>query len=148
MIESVMFVFGRKSLASLEWVRPDLILVVSRGLLYTPYDFMITEGRRFLERQKRLVAAGFSWTLNSKHLVQPDGFAHAIDVMAVGDLDADGDIDAQDLSLTWDREIYGEIAKGMKKAATELGRTIRWGGDFKATRSGEPRFDGPHFEIV
>lgn len=136
----MMFTFGHKSKASLLHVHSDLVLVVSRGLLYSPYDFMVTEGLRLMERQKRLMAQGFSKTLNSNHLMQSDGFAHAFDVMAVGDLDRDGDVDAQDKALTWDHVIYSGIAEAMKRAAAEMSISIRWGGDFKSF------FDGPHFE--
>ncbi len=136
------FVFGSRSRRRLEGVHSDLVLVASRGLLYSTVDFAITEGVRSLERQRGLKAKGFSQTLTSKHLVQDDGFAHAFDVMAVGDLNGDGDVDAQDKSITWDRDLYGEIAKAMKQAAAELGISVRWGGDFKSF------YDGPHFELV
>jgi len=95
-----------------------------------------------MPRQQKLVNAGFSRTLNSKHLFQGDGFSHAIDIVAVGDLNKDGCIDAQDKSLTWAEDIYTEIAGGIKKASRELRIKIRWGGDFKSF------FDGPHFEVV
>lgn len=135
------FSFGRRSRGMLVKVHPDLILVVSRGLLYSKYDFAVTEGARDIERQKALLAKGFSKTLRSNHLIQPDGFAHAFDVMAVGDLDASGTVDAQDRSLTWNRDIYRSIAESMKQSAEELRIGIRWGGDFKTF------FDGPHFEL-
>jgi len=135
------FTFGRMSRTKLIGVHPDLVLVVSRGLLYSRVDFAITEGVRSYERQKDLVAQGKSWTLNSNHLVQPDGFAHAIDVMAVGDLNADGVVDAHDKGIAWTRGFYHDIADAMKQAAEELGIGIRWGGDFAG------RYDGPHFEL-
>jgi len=122
-------------------VHPDLVLVTSRGLLYSQVDFAITEGLRDIERQRALVASGYSKTMRSNHLRQPDGFSHAVDVMAVGDIDQDGKIDAQDTSLTWDRDVYRKIAEAMHRAAAELGIGIRWGGDFKSF------FDGPHFEL-
>jgi len=137
-----MFTFGTRSLANLSQVDPRLILVVSRGLLYTPIDFMVTEGLRLWERHKMLIAEDRSWTTHSKHLMQPDGFAHAIDIMAVGDIDGDGDIDAKDKDRTWDRVVYGVIADRMLRASKEFGYPIRWGGHFKH------RFDGPHFELV
>lgn len=136
------FKFSARSKVRLLGVRPDLILVVSRGLLYSSIDFAITEGLRGLERQKMLLETGKSRTLRSSHLRQPDGFAHAIDVMAVGDLDRDGDIDAQDKNITWNREWYGSISDAMYKAARELDISIRWGGAFKSF------YDGPHFELL
>lgn len=136
------FVFGERSRRMLVGVHPDLVLVVSRGLKYSTRDFAVTEGVRSIERQRMLKAKGLSMTLNSKHLCQADGFAHAIDVMGVGDLDIDGDVDAQDRAMTWDRVVYKGIARGFAQAAQELGIGIRWGGDFKNF------FDGPHFELL
>ncbi len=121
---------------------PDLALVISRGLLYSPYDFVVTEGPRTIERQRELVSKGYSKTYASKHLPQSDGLAHAIDVMAIGDLNRDGVVDRHDKAITWDRHVYTAIAEAMKTAATQLGIEIRWGGDF------EGFFDGPHFELV
>ena len=77
-----MWRFGKRSIERLEGVHPKLILVVSRGLLYSPIDFTVIEGLRTLERQKILKAQGRSQTLKSNHLT-----GRAIDVMAVGDLD-------------------------------------------------------------
>lgn len=134
--------FSARSRQALLGVHPDLVLVVSRGLQYSPIDFAVTEGVRSLRRQRELVAQGWSKTLKSKHLEQADGFGHAVDVMAVGDLDGDGDVDAQDKAITWEREHYTRIAEAMKRASAELGIPIRWGGDFKSF------FDGPHFELV
>lgn len=131
-----------RSLAALEDVHPDLVRVVRLALDYSEHDFAVTEGMRSIERQRELFAKGWSKTLLSKHLVQHDGFGHAVDVMAVGDLNRDGYVDAQDRSLTWDPEVYRPIAVAMKRAAGELDVGIRWGGDFRAW------FDGVHFELV
>src|SRR3990167_9753372 len=60
----VSFRFGLRSREMLQGVHPDLILVVSRGLLYSPYDFVITEGVRNLERQAK---DRKSTRLNSSH---------------------------------------------------------------------------------
>jgi peptidoglycan L-alanyl-D-glutamate endopeptidase CwlK len=139
---SVGFFLGAKSRAQLLGVHPDLVLVVSRGLLYSRFDFAVNEGLRTKARQEQLVKLGFSKTMNSMHLPQLDGFAHAVDLVAAGDLDEDGDIDAQDQRRTWDPDVYSAIAEAMTKAAMELRIPIRWGGLFKGF------FDGPHFELV
>jgi peptidoglycan L-alanyl-D-glutamate endopeptidase CwlK len=133
---------SERSLKRLEGVHPRLVRVVEVGLGYSPHDFAVAEGVRKLERQRELVARGSSLTLNSRHLVQADGWGHAVDIVAVGDLDGDGDIDAQDRARTWDRRIYTMIAVSLKVAADELKTPVRWGGDFRAF------FDGPHFELV
>ena len=126
---------------------PDLARVAERALLLSPHDFAVTESVRTIERQTELQAKGFSKTLHSMHLRQIDGYAHAIDVIAVGDLNGDGTVDHKDMTLTWNPELYAEIAAAFKEAAQNLGVSIRWGGDFK-TRDGDPFFDGPHFELV
>lgn len=141
------FKLSARSIGRIEGVHPDLIRVVERAIRYSPYDFAVVEGLRTLARQRVLVAKGFSKTLHSKHLVQPDGYGHAVDIVAVGDLDRDGDIDAQDRVRTWDRTIYTDISHAVLGAAVELGVRVRWGGSFK-TRDGRPWFDGPHFEVV
>lgn len=141
------FTFGKRSRERLEGVHPDLVRVAELGLELSPYDFAVAEGKRTRARQAELVASGASMTMDSKHLEQADGWAHALDVVAVGDLDADGDVDAQDKARTWDPDVYTAINSAMQQAAAELGVKIRWGGTFKR-RDGRPFFDGPHFEIV
>jgi peptidoglycan LD-endopeptidase CwlK len=134
--------FSYASKLRLYAVHPDLVRVAQRALLISPHDFAITEGIRTIERQTELKAKGFSHTLDSKHLMQSDGWAHAIDVVAVGDLNGDGHVDHRDLALEWDRGVYTEIAEAFQQASAELGIAIRWGGAF------HDFFDGPHFELV
>lgn len=131
------FILSTRSLRRLKGVESDLVRVVVLGLRYSPIDFAVTEGLRDIERQRILMADGFSKTLKSKHLV-----GRAVDIVAVGDLDGDGDADAQDRLRMWEPEIYRPIAAAMKRAAADLDVSIRWGGDFKNF------FDGVHFELV
>ena len=119
------FVLAAQSLARLKGVHPDLIRVVKRAIGLTPVDFRVLEGVRTLERQKQLVAAGASRTLNSRHLT-----GHAVDLGAL--------INGK---VAWDWPLYPKIAAAVKQAAKEEGVPIVWGGDW-------PRFrDGPHFEL-
>lgn len=136
------FSLSATSLRRLAVVHPDLIRVAVLGIQRSPIDFAVSEGAREIERQRELLAKGWSKTLSSKHLIQPDGFAHAFDIVAVGDLDRDGDVDAQDKALTWDRGLYTEISAAMLGAAATLGVRVRWGGSFKSF------FDGPHYELA
>lgn len=142
-----MFKLSDKSKARLSGVHPELARVVMLAIEYTPHDFMVSEGLRDQARQIDLVHSGASMTMNSKHLMQKDGFGHAVDLVACGDLDHDGDIDAQDTKLVWDEKIYTSIAAAMMQAAVELNVRIRWGGTFKK-KDGRPFFDGPHHELV
>ena len=120
-------------------VHPALIVVVSSAILITEVDFTILETVRDEERQAALVAAGSSWTMNSRHIprVPKDkiyegaALCHAVDLGAwVG-----GQVD-------WSWPLYAKIAKAMKKAAAEHKVSIVWGGDWS-----EKYRDGPHFEL-
>lgn len=118
------FVLGRASLARLAGVHPDLVRVVKRAIALTPVDFRVTEGRRSAERQRELVKAGASQTMNSRHLT-----GHAVDVVAL----LDG-------KVRWDWPLYYRIAKAFKAAAKAEGVPLEWGGDWKMR-------DGPHFQL-
>jgi peptidoglycan L-alanyl-D-glutamate endopeptidase CwlK len=126
-----MFNLSAKSLAKLEGVHPDLVKVVKRAIEITPLDFKVGEGLRTVERQRALVAAGASKTMNSRHIT-----GHAVDLWALIDFDGDGDTEVR-----WDWPLYDKIAKAMKAAATELNIPIEWGGDWKTFK------DGPHFQL-
>lgn len=136
------FVFGQRSLDRLKGVNPRLVAVVHRALELSTVDFTVVEGVRSRARQAQLYAQGrttagkiVTWTLKSKHI---DGLA--VDLAPF----ADGKIDWTDLAK------FDAIGAAMKKAAAELGVTIRWGADWdrdgKLREKGES--DSPHFEIV
>jgi peptidoglycan L-alanyl-D-glutamate endopeptidase CwlK len=116
---------SQRSLDRLDGVHPDLVKVVRRAVEITTVDFGVSEGLRSIDRQKKLVAAGASTTMNSRHLT-----GHAVDLVAY----VDGDV-------RWDRPLYARIAKAMKDAATELHISIVWGGDWISFKG------GPHFEL-
>lgn len=119
------FTFSARSLAAMTDVHPDLVKVAHRALELTTVDFLVTEGRRSVARQKELVAQGASRTMQSRHLT-----GHAIDVAAY-----------QSGKVNWNLEAMREIAKAFKAAAAELGIPIKWGGDWKTFK------DTPHFEL-
>jgi peptidoglycan L-alanyl-D-glutamate endopeptidase CwlK len=119
------FKLGIRSRMNLRGVHPDLVKVVELAITYTPNDFTITEGLRTKARQKQLVAAGASKTMNSRHIT-----GHAIDFMVL--VGGKG---------RWDWQLYPPVADAFKRAAKELDIPIVWGGDW-------PRFrDGPHIEL-
>ena len=119
------FKLSQRSLRNLKGVHPDLLKVAVRALEITDIDFGVTEGLRTIERQRELVAAGASRTMNSRHLT-----GHAIDVVAL----IGGEV-------RWDWPLYARLALHFKAAAHELQVPITWGGDW-------PRFrDGPHYEL-
>lgn len=128
-----MFKLGEKSLANLQGVHPDLVKVVRRAIQISPVDFRVNEGRRTIERQRQLVKAGASMTMNSRHI---HGFA--VDLIPLVDLDKDGKIETQEM-FHW--PLYPILAKAMKQAAKELGVPLEWGGDWRKFK------DGPHFQL-
>jgi len=119
------FSLGPRSKQRLRGVHPDLVKVVERAIKITDVDFTVLEGLRTPERQKALVEAGASQTLNSRHLT-----GHAVDLGAwVGD------------EVRWDWPLYHKIAAAMKEAAKQEGVSIVWGGGWRTFK------DGPHFEL-
>ncbi len=116
---------GATSLERLRGVHPDLVAVVKRAITLTEIDFTVTEGLRTRERQAQLVKAGASKTMNSRHIT-----GHAVDLAAW----VEG-------GIRWDWPLYAKLAAAMKRAASELGVAIIWGGDWRTFK------DGPHFEL-
>lgn len=116
---------SQRSEARLVGVHPDLVKVVRRALELSTVDFAVVEGLRTQARQKELVAAGASQTMNSRHIT-----GHAVDLapFIAG-------------SIRWDWPPFHDIAKAMKAAAAELGVPIVWGGDWVSFK------DGPHWEL-
>lgn len=119
------YALGKLSLDRLDGVHPDLVQVVKRAIQITPVDFMVVEGKRTLDRQKKLVSEGKSTTMNSRHLS-----GHAVDLAAY----VDGD-------LEWGAPEHDAVATAMKEAAGELGYELEWGGDWKSF------IDPPHFQL-
>lgn len=111
------YVLGSKSLKNLEGVHPDLVRVVKRAIELTDQDFTVQEGLRTLATQKEYVRRGVSKTLNSKHLKQPDGFGHAVDLVPW--------INGQP---RWEWPPIYKIAHAVDDAAQALGVKLIWGG--------------------
>lgn len=119
------FKFSQRSENNLKGVSPDLVKIVRRALQLSPVDFGITEGLRTVERQRQLVAAGKSQTMNSRHIS-----GHAVDVFAY-----------PTSAGSWEWKYYEQIATAFKQAAKELNIPVEWGGDWKTLK------DGPHFQL-
>ena len=116
---------GKRSEGRLRGVHPDIARVVRRAIEISEIDFTVLEGLRTEARQKKLVAAGASKTMKSRHLT-----GHAVDLGAW----VDG-------KVAWDWPLYHKIAAAMKLAARELKIPIQWGGDWTTFK------DGPHFQL-
>lgn len=117
--------FSKRSLKNLVGVHPKLVNLMKEAIKESPYDFMVTEGIRTIERQKELVRQGKSKTLKSYHLV-----GKAVDIALI--------VDGQ---VNWDFALYRQVANHIKKIAREQNIKITWGGDWKTFK------DGPHFQI-
>ena len=120
-----MYKLGPRSLTRLNGVHADLVKVVTRAIEISDVDFTVLEGLRTIERQRELVNAGASQTMNSRHL---DG--HAVDLGAWVDSRVD-----------WSWPLYDKINDAMQKASAQVGVPIEWGGSWKSFR------DGPHFQL-
>ena len=114
---------GTRSLQSLSGVHPDMVAVVKLAITITEVDFTVIEGIRNINRQRELLKAGKSTTLNSRHIT-----GHAVDMVP-------WPVDWNDL------ERFETMAVAMKTAAEELEIPIVWGGDWKSF------YDAPHFEL-
>lgn len=148
------FELSQRSLDRLNGVDDSLVVVVKRAIQLTKVDFGVSEGVRSVARQTELVARGASKTMNSKHI---DGLA--VDLVAY--------ISGR---VSWELNLYDDIADAMAAAAREYGVTIRWGGawhiedigkwegkmedamttyiDLRRSQGKRPFIDGPHFELM
>jgi len=157
----VTYTFGEKSKTNLNGVHPALRAVVMAAIGLTEQDFTVFEGLRTLATQKEYMKRGVTRTLASKHLKQPDGLGHAVDLVPwiAG-------------AARWEWEPIYRIAVAMDKAATAQGvaSKIRWGGIWDRTMAdygtnapvsmkdavaayckrhpGPDFIDGPHYEWI
>lgn len=123
-------VFSQQSIDRLQGVHPKLMAVAEQALSYGILDMTILPdgGVRTLDREKEMVAGGHSETLDSMHIVQPDGFGHAIDI-------APFPVDFQNVTE------FIVMATLMFRAAMELSIEIEWGGHWKSFK------DYSHFQL-
>src|SRR5690606_9208095 len=99
-------------------VSPKLLEVVKLAQNYLPegVEMQIGHqgGKRTLEEQKRLKAAGFSKTLKSRHL-----HGSALDIQPI--------IGGKNKFASQDMKDWAPIRDAMKRAAKELGVKVEWG---------------------
>ncbi|WP_410498667.1 M15 family metallopeptidase [Chitinibacter sp. S2-10] len=146
------FSFGQASLKELKGVHTDLVAVVTRAIALTVQDFSVHDGVRTITEQQKLIAAGASQTMDSRHLT-----GHAVDLVPY--------INGK---RRWEWAPIFVIADAVRVAARELAIPLRWGGawdvDF-TTSSESPEdwvssyvahrkkqglrafIDGPHYEL-
>ena len=149
---------GKNSLKNLEGVHPDLVGVVHYAIRTTEQDFTVSDGVRTKEEQAENVRTGASQTMKSKHLIQIDGFGHAVDLVPW--------INGQ---ARWELPACYKIMEAMRKASFARECLLRWGGawvplynetplqppenlvqaySMRKLGAGKPAFiDGPHYEM-
>lgn len=142
-----MYKFSNRSLERLKGVHPELAEAVKMVMSWQVMDFSVNEGVRTKERQldlynRRPVPA--TRTLKSKHLVQEDGYGHAVDLYPYP-------IDMKRVRQGDAREIYrfGVLAGLMEAAAIQLGIEITNGADWDddGQTLDHTFFDAPHFQL-
>ncbi len=129
--------FSAKSLALFDKVHPDLVRLFTAVDLI--YPCTILTGARTDDEEAALVAKGLSTTMHSKHLIQPDGFCHALDV-APDPVDFERKDYEKDLIL---------FAGRVMEMARSMNISIRYGGLFSHTIFADCSFqDTDHFELI
>ena len=102
--------------------------------------------------------------MKSKHLLQDDGYSHAVDVVAYVDTG-----DGNGPEVCWELPIYDKIADAFKKASEEVGIDIMWGSawhsnltnqhksgeelreeyiDLRKSQSRKYFLDSPHYQLM
>lgn len=150
---------GTLSSSRLLDVNLDLARCVRRAIELTEQDFQVFEGLRDIERQRELVARGASRTLDSYHLADKYGMAHAVDLVPF----IAGRPQWQDAPCV-------VVARAMHRAAKMFMVPITWGAvwdielskldvdnledeidsyvaRFKKDHGRKPLVDRPHFQV-
>ena len=149
------FTLSQRSLGRLDGVNNKLHSVVTTAIGLTNIDFGVTCGLRTEKEQEDLVARGASKTMKSKHLT-----GDAVDVVAyIGGS-----------RISWELNLYDDIADAFKEASVREGVGIRWGAswhipdlrdwegtaeeammayiDLRRSQGRRPFIDAPHFELA
>lgn len=147
-----------KSIARLSDVHPDLRELVELAIAQTEQDFIVLEGLRSAETQAEYLKRGVTKTLKSKHLKQPSGYGHAVDLVPY----VNG-------SPRWEWPLIYPVAVAMLKACRWKNVPVRWGGvwdkplmdlpdtvegmkkavaDYCVRHPGPDFLDGPHYELM
>lgn len=117
--------FTERSRINLEGVQPPLITVTQCAYDETKAGFVVIDGMRTEEEQKRNVAGGVSWTLRSRHLT-----GHAIDFAAL-----------HNGKVTFEPKFYPPIADAFNRCSIQHGIPIIWGGEWKQKDYGHIELD-------
>lgn len=137
-----MFAYGANSRANMAGVHPRLIEYAEATLARSSVDLCVLPGGGSRSRAAAQAnhAAG-TGVLNSLHIIQRDGYAWAIDLVA---------IDPATKKPSWDIKLYRAILPASREAAAHCGILIQEGSDWdldgKYGEAGE--WDWPHRQFV
>lgn len=120
----------KTSIQRLNGVHPNLQAIVLLAALQADFPFNVSEGIRSKERQQQMFKEGKSKTLKGKHLVQSDGYGHAVDLYPLTD---------DRKAVDWNG--FDKLVKAMESAAVQLGYNLTCGHHWKTFK------DSPHFEL-
>ena len=149
------FMLSARSHKNLTGVDPRLVEVVKRAIKLTKVDFAVTEGVRTAARQREMFLTGASQIAAGGSHERGE----AVDVVAyLGD------------RISWELNLYDDIADAMKAAALELNVGLCWGAawnvpdirhwpgtmeeammhyiDTRRAQGKRPFIDGPHFQLA
>ena len=118
----------QRSEDNLEHVHPDLVKLVHEAAEHV--SFVVIEGLRTLDQEKKNVASGHSQTLHSRHLPNKDGVACAVDIMAT-----------PGGKVSWEPHDYTPIDLAFRLASHNLSIPVQWGGDWSTLK------DYGHFQL-
>ncbi len=145
--------FSRRSLRRRQGVHPDLCRLFDRVVLHFDCLTLKNGGVRTPELQQSLVDSGASKTLNSKHLIQPSGYGHAIDIAPYWRETPhirwpSDDLEVEETIERW--RIWSAFGGYVKGVAEGLGISVRWGQDWDGDWNfAEHDFiDSPHWELI
>ena len=122
------FRFSKRSEKQLASLHPDLQKVARQALKISRVDFTIISARRTIQEQRKLVAAGKSQTLRSRHLN-----GEALDFVPLHPTTGKG---------VFDRGLAIEVAVAFMDAGQQLGCPVKWGGMWVNFE------DIPHVEMI
>lgn len=133
------FYLGARSERNLIGVHPDIVRGVRLAITLTPVDFGILDGGGVrTPAQARANADAGVGVANSLHIIQPDGFGHAVDLVAF-----------ENGKPSWEKRLYERMHPAIYAAFDELGIPIQNGADWDMDgivgEKGE--WDWPHWQL-
>lgn len=125
------YALGPRSIANMKGLHPTMVKLAHAAIALSPIDWGFTEPLcRTLAQQKEKVRLGYSKTLKSNHLIQADGYGHAVDCVPW----INGHFTWGGTGLGWPIVIDGDkifpfavIANAWRTAAVQEGVGLVWG---------------------